>query len=52
MTGLLTTAGAVMAAAALSLVSDALAGGFAVGAAYMIVAALVINSPKRGRTDG
>lgn len=52
MIGLVTTGGAVMAAMALSLVFEAFAGGFAAGAAYMIAAALVINSRGKADSDG
>jgi hypothetical protein len=47
MIGLVTAAGGLVAAATLSLVADGLAPGFVAGAAYMVGAALVINSRKQ-----
>lgn len=52
MTGLITAAGGLLAASALSLVAEGLAPGFAAGATYMIIAALVINSRGKVGTNG
>lgn len=52
MTALLTFGGGLAAAAVLGLVAEGLAPGCAAGAAYMIGAALVINSRRKVSSNG
>ncbi len=47
-----TFAGGLICALALTFVADGLAAGFALGAAYMIAAALVINSRRASTAPG